>query len=587
MLLLTQSALNSGKKIMGFVMDALDPAGSEIVRARAGGGSALTSQQLWLVPSIFPFLLAPIFSSPDNLGRYVRAMVAMEVADRISVEPVTPAGKAAVCNAFQDLVKACSWSCFVVRSPSFTAEGLHVLQNSQQEQVKQATRVIRVALGTIHKGLDIARNLVVNGVVTNCNVGEAKNKELKASAPSASGRNNARHIWRATNDSLAIKSLADGIEWTASGWTGSKWERRTVTAGDLCRQTLQDVFSVLPLAPALSDTLSAGRSWGNVEWDEDLLGTEASLTGTLQDVFSVLPLAPALSDTLSAGRSWGNVEWDEDLLGTEASLTGVDRADCPGLHNGSVTCFNHWGNSPEEASAGTGTLRGGPVKDAAEFGNKWMIQETSRANDVGLYVDTNARRFGEREQAATTLGRIAYCFEHQGNDSRHLVDGKVQEGGEWTIWVAVEEYITAGRGQGRKVNHPTGCDVFYLRSQDVLGSPRVRCLLEPSMDAEGLNDRGGRGRFHCGRQMERRAKRSSRRRGMWVDVAEGQHLRVVGNRYLAKEPGTGWVGERACARVTPLQPCVPALVWLPDVAAGMRYEMACPHMPADPCLSRT
>ncbi|CAB1115091.1 unnamed protein product [Ectocarpus sp. CCAP 1310/34] len=81
-----ESALNSGKKIMGFVMDALDPTGTEVVRARfawrrmlppnvspiaditsAGGRSALTGQQLWLVASIFPFLLAPIFSSPDNL----------------------------------------------------------------------------------------------------------------------------------------------------------------------------------------------------------------------------------------------------------------------------------------------------------------------------------------------------------------------------------------------------------------------------------------------------------------------------------------------------------------------------------------
>ncbi|CAB1113361.1 unnamed protein product [Ectocarpus sp. CCAP 1310/34] len=63
---------------------------------------------------------------------------------------------------------ACSWSCFVVRSPSCTAEGLHVLHKSHNPyttavEVKQATRVIGVALGTIHKGLEIARNVVVNG----------------------------------------------------------------------------------------------------------------------------------------------------------------------------------------------------------------------------------------------------------------------------------------------------------------------------------------------------------------------------------------------------------------------------------------
>ncbi|CBJ33751.1 hypothetical protein Esi_0588_0013 [Ectocarpus siliculosus] len=295
---LHQSALNAGKKIMTFVLDALDSAGSEIVRGRfawrrmlppnvspmaditsAGGWAALTGQQLWLVSSIFPFLVAPIFSHPNLLDDYVRAMVVAEVADRIDVNSGTPAGKAAVCAAFQDLIKACSWSSFVVRSPSFTAEGLRTLQKSQIDQVKQVTRVMGVALGSIHKGLHIARNVVVNGVVTNCNVGEAKNKQQKASAPSASGRDNAEHMWHTTNDSLAMQALADGVEWTASGWTGRKWETRTVTAGDLCRVTLQDVFAVLPLAPAQSDTVSAGRPWGYVEWEQNLVGTEAPVQG--------------------------------------------------------------------------------------------------------------------------------------------------------------------------------------------------------------------------------------------------------------------------------------------------------------------
>lgn len=63
-------------------------------------------------------------------------MVVSEVADRLEVDAGTPTGKAAVCEAFQDLVKACSWSSFVVRSPSFTAEGLRTLQKSQMDQVR-------------------------------------------------------------------------------------------------------------------------------------------------------------------------------------------------------------------------------------------------------------------------------------------------------------------------------------------------------------------------------------------------------------------------------------------------------------------
>lgn len=63
-------------------------------------------------------------------------MIVAEVAERLGVNPGTPAGKAEVCTAFQDLIQACSWTSFVVRSPSFTAEGLRTLQKSQREQVR-------------------------------------------------------------------------------------------------------------------------------------------------------------------------------------------------------------------------------------------------------------------------------------------------------------------------------------------------------------------------------------------------------------------------------------------------------------------
>lgn len=71
---------------MGFVLEALEPAGNDIVRCRfawrrmlppdispfsditsTGGWMSLTGQQLWLVSSVFPFLLAPVFASPDSL----------------------------------------------------------------------------------------------------------------------------------------------------------------------------------------------------------------------------------------------------------------------------------------------------------------------------------------------------------------------------------------------------------------------------------------------------------------------------------------------------------------------------------------
>lgn len=307
------------------------------------------------------------------------------------------------------------------------------------------------------------------GVVTNCNVGEPKNKEQQASASSGSGRDNLEHMWRTTNDSLGIKSLADGVTWTARGWEGRKWVDRTVTAGDLCRRTLQEVFSILPLAPDDSDSgaLRAGRPWGFVEWDVELVGMDgvarSDADGARDEwktvVAATLPSAGGLVTLYKEKLGCGREETGEPCESGVCALCWQGRRH---LHNGSVSCFNHWGNAPAEASAGTGTLRGGPVKDAAAFADTWMIQETSSADDVELYVDVDARRSGERGQTATTLGRIAYFFEHQGNDSRHPIDGEVQEG-EWTIWVAVQEYVTAGRGQSRKVDPETGCDVFTLR----------------------------------------------------------------------------------------------------------------------------
>ncbi|CAM9353790.1 unnamed protein product [Hapterophycus canaliculatus] len=189
--ILHQSALNVVKKVMKFVLDALEGAGTAVLRARfslrrmqppnisplgdfttPGGFAALTGQELWIVSSVFPFLVAPIFDGPTSLDLYVRDGATREVAERIGADASTWDGKTEVCRAFQDLVKANGWSAFVVRCPSFTTDGLGVLQKSQRDQIKQVTKTIGVTAGTIHKGLHIARNVEVNGVVTNCNVGE-------------------------------------------------------------------------------------------------------------------------------------------------------------------------------------------------------------------------------------------------------------------------------------------------------------------------------------------------------------------------------------------------------------------------------
>ncbi|CAB1113362.1 unnamed protein product [Ectocarpus sp. CCAP 1310/34] len=68
------------------------------------------------------------------------------------------------------------------------------------------------------------------------------------------------------------------------------------------------------------------------------------------------------------------------------------------------------------------------------------------------------------------------------------------------------------------------------------------------MHAEGLNARGGRGRSIVDGRWRGGRKDHRGDGGCGWNVVEGEHLRVVGSRYRATEPGTGWVGERACAR---------------------------------------
>ena len=76
------------------------------------------------------------FAALRNLqSMYVRASVVAEVAARIGKDDATTADKTAVCEVFQGLMKAMSWSTFALRSPSFSPEGLRVLHESMKDQV--------------------------------------------------------------------------------------------------------------------------------------------------------------------------------------------------------------------------------------------------------------------------------------------------------------------------------------------------------------------------------------------------------------------------------------------------------------------
>lgn len=256
---------------------------------------------------------------------------------------------------------------------------------------------------------------------------------------------------RCTNDALALKALADGVAWTAVGWDGRAWVQKRVEGGVLCQDILQSLFSILPLEPFRADdgtTRPAGRPRGFIQWKMDLVGGGVSVPSG-KDVPAWQTTVSETAPTATALVSLYKSKLGCNRNGEDNACASPTCAFCwrgrPGLTHGTVFCFNEWAVAPAEASAGTGTLRGGQVKEAADSPDTWLFSENSRGNDVEIYVDDSAKRAGRRGFRLTTLGRIAYCFDHQGND-RRIENAEERQEGEWTVWVAVQEFVTAGVG---------------------------------------------------------------------------------------------------------------------------------------------
>lgn len=304
---------------------------------------------------------------------------------------------------------------------------------------------------------------------TNTNAGESKHKEAKKHAGSASGRDNLVHIWRTNNDGQALKALTDGLRWDARGWDGRRWVEKRVEAGTVCREALDAVFKLIPMAPTCGhgDDPSVTKPHGYVQWEVGLAGQV--LSGATSDslawqevVSATVPDAAVLEsrydDTLGCGRT------AETPPCTSPSCSFCWRSRGRGLIHRTVTCFNHWAAAPVQASAGAGVIRGGAVKSAHTSPTTWALSSSSRGSDVEIYVTADARRNKTRGLRHTTLGKVAYFFEHQGNDLRRVGEEEMVREGVWTVWVAVLEYVTAGRRHTRKVDSATGCDVFSLRN---------------------------------------------------------------------------------------------------------------------------
>ena len=134
-------------------------------------------------------------------------------------------------------------------------------------------------------------------------------KELKKLSVNASGRDNLEHTWKTTNDSLAMKAMADGVYWEAICYARNEWVHETVKADAVCYQVLRDVLRVLSLAPASTndENVRGVKPSGLVQWDAALMGAgglEHSWQGLLA---KTLPTASALegryAEMLACGRT--------------------------------------------------------------------------------------------------------------------------------------------------------------------------------------------------------------------------------------------------------------------------------------------
>lgn len=323
------------------------------------------------------------------------------------------------------------------------------------------------------------------GAVGNANAGESKHKEVKKSAASSSGRDNPEHIYRSWNDSQALKALCDGVKWWGTGFHMGQAVRRELTPGLLCRQVLQEVFKILPLQmnPASKEegaTLrEEGRPHGYQQWDGALLPCTVDTlpppaSAWQQEVCRTLPSAHELETCYDKSLGCGRTEEDAACSSHTCSYCWRNRG--KGLVRREVVVFNHWGKAPAEISAGTGILRGSPVKNAAST-TGWTRSVASRANDIEIYLTDDARRSESRGLGYTTLGRVAYFFEHQGNEPRRGEEDTRKEG-VFTIWVAVSEYVTAGVGNKRKVDPVTGLAEFRMRQAlTFYPASAIRCVV--------------------------------------------------------------------------------------------------------------
>ena len=283
------------------------------------------------------------------------------------------------------------------------------------------------------------RLIAPTGAVGDANSGEGKHKEVKASEASSDHRENELHAFRVWNATQALKDLCDDVSWSAKGYNHNErtWVTTELRAGPLCQEVLQSAFKFLPvqMTPAATEDGATARSGGFPhgfkQFEAGLLPsrrpTPLNAPRWQEVVAETLPTDDEVGHLYDDHHGCGRGGEDAPCASRTCSFCWRNRGTEGAVVRKCVTVFNHWGGAPAEVSAGTGTIRGSPITDAGDDVG-WARSTTSRANDVEIYLTQDAQESGTHGLEATTIGRVAYFFEHQGNDWRRGDGGDIPPG---------------------------------------------------------------------------------------------------------------------------------------------------------------
>lgn len=274
-----------------------------------------------------------------------------------------------------------------------------------------------------------------------------------------------RHFARRTNEAMAYQALSDGVEYRARVHNPAKGRRvkALVTASAPCREALQYLAqapcAILPFAASRRRSGTGfprgARRWTGIVRLESGVEEQELAACTSEYERALAEEAPTVNELLSAYGAWFG-------HGAEKRKPCGDRR-CPRCWQGASRRilydrsprYQNYLVSQEEDHEETGVkfLKGASVQHADRVALEELYIGEHSGWDIQFAND--AERSGMRP-----MGRLAFCFEHTSNPQRNEADEKERAD---TVWMAVVEYVTAGKGQDRKSDLATGHPVFNMR----------------------------------------------------------------------------------------------------------------------------